>query len=111
MTSLTSLHESDVRVTAHALERARERHGDLRGLTERELRRRIRSEVARASAEGRKGKTIPREALVERDDRQKLRRGTTRFVWTAARHRVYVVAREGGITLVVTTLATVLAEA
>lgn len=98
-----------IRVTDHALERARERHADLRLLGERELLRTICREVGAALRHDRVAKTAPRETLdATFDRRQKVRdEGWARFAWNAGRSRVYFLRRQQHQFVVVTVLATV----
>ena len=108
MTSPTSPSRDRVRVTDHALERARERHADLRNLQDRELLRTINREVGQALRDLRYAKTAPRELLRPPvyDIRSKAGRGA-RFAWNAGRSRAYVLKRSAGVWLVVTVLETV----
>lgn len=111
MTSPTSPSRERIRVTDHALERARERHADLRPLQERDVLRTISREVGAALREHRYAKNAPVEVLrPERgyDRRGKIRIG--RYAWNAARSRVYVVKREAGGWIVVTVLDTVYSQ-
>lgn len=106
MTSPTSPSRDPIRVTDHALERARERHADLRPLQEHDVLLTINREVGLALREQRFAKTAPNELLRPGyDRRQKVRVG--RYVWNAAKSRVYVVKKVAGVWLVVTVLDTV----
>lgn len=111
MTSPSSASEQpppELRVTNHALARARQRHADLRLLSERELLKTICREVGAAQREERVAKTAPRETLLEDgqyDRRQKAK--WARFAWNASRSRVYVLRRHAGTWLVITVLPTV----
>lgn len=108
MTSPTSPSRDRIRVTDHALERARERHPDLRDLQDRQVLQTINREVGLALREHRYAKTAPRELLRPPlyDKRSKLARGS-RYAWNAARSRAYVIKRTAGVWLVVTVLETV----
>jgi len=98
--------QAPIRVTAHALERARERHPDLRPLGERDLLRTICREVGSALRNHRVAKTAPAETLDTRYTvRQKASRGD-RYAWNAARSRVYLLRQRDGHHLVVTVMAT-----
>jgi hypothetical protein len=106
VTSPTSRSRDRIRVTDHALERARERHSDLRSLQEREVLRTINREVGMALREQRYAKTAPVEVLRPGyDKRSKTKLG--RYVWNAARSRVYIVKLVAGEWLVLTVLDTV----
>lgn len=107
MTSPTSPSRDQIRVTDHALERARERHADLRCLQERDVLLTINREVGLALREHRYAKTAPRELLRPPlyDRRGKAGRGA-RYVWNAARSRAYLVKRTAGVWLVITVLDT-----
>lgn len=107
-TSPTLPSRDRVRVTDHALERARERHADLRPLPEHEVLLTINREVTQALREHRYAKTAPRELLrpPTYDIRSKVGRGG-RYAWNAARSRAYVLRRTAGVWLVVTVLDTV----
>lgn len=108
MTSPTSPSSDRIRVTDHALERARERHVDLRDLPERHLLRRICSEVGGALRERRVAKTAPRELLLPNEPYTKRSKAKyARFAWNASRSRVYVLRRSAGTHVVVTVLETV----
>lgn len=104
--------EPQIRVTDHALERARQRHGDLRQLTERELLRLICREVGAAMRCERVAKTAPREVLLADEGYSKRSKAKwARYAWNASRSRVYVFRRTQGVHLVVTVLATVNSQA
>ena len=106
MTSPTSRSRDRIRVTDHALERARERHADLRPMQERDLLRTINREVGAALREHRYAKTAPAELVRPGyDRRQKVKLG--RYVWNAALSRVYVIKKVAGEWLVLTVLDTV----
>jgi hypothetical protein len=111
-TSPTSPSRDSIRVSDHALERARERHADLRLLAEREVLRMITREVGTALREQRIAKTAPRELLRPPvyNIRSKADRGC-RFAWNAALSRAYVVKRTAGVWLVITVLDTVHSQA
>jgi hypothetical protein len=106
MTSPTSASKPGVRVTYHALARARERHGDLRCLGERELLRTICREVGAAVRDDRVAKTAPRETVDHYYTRRQKANGSDRYAWNAARSRVYVLRRTRGQLLVGTVLGT-----
>lgn len=102
--------DKPIRVTAHALARARQRHGDLRQLSERDLLRTMVREVGAAMRCERVAKTLPRETVTG----QYTKRGkakTERFAWNPGVTRVYVLRRTEGIHLVVTVLATTQSQA
>lgn len=106
-TSPTSPSRDQIRVTDHALERARERHADLRGLQEREVLRTINREVGAALREERVAKTAPRELLRPPAYTIRSKAKGARFAWNAALSRAYVLKRRDGGWLVVTVLDTV----
>lgn len=96
--------ETRVRVTRHALDRARERYHDLAFLSLAGLRSRIVLEVACAARAGRSAKTVPRCAADRTRPKAHLGR---RFVWTEDGGHVYAVKQRGdGTIYVVTALAT-----
>lgn len=105
-TSPTSPSRDEIRVTDHALERARERHADLRGIGEREVLRTICREVGQAMREDRVAKTAPRELLKPPYTIRAKAKGA-RYCWNACRSRAYVLKRVQGVVLVVTVLDTV----
>jgi acyl-CoA reductase-like NAD-dependent aldehyde dehydrogenase len=105
-TSPSATEQRPIRVTLHARKRARERHGDLRLLSERRLLGLICSEVGAALRAGRFAKNVPREAVEENYSVRK-KGDRERFTWDEKRTRVYVIRRTEGVVLVITTLATV----
>ena len=107
-TSPTLPSRDSIRVTDHALGRARERHADLRPLQERVLLQTICREVGLALRQERYAKTAPRQLLKPPlyDIRAKAGRGA-RYCWNAALTRAYVLKRVQGKWLVVTVLDTV----
>jgi hypothetical protein len=95
-----------IRVTEHAIIRARERNADLRTLDYETLVAHICSEVGSAIREHRYAKTAPSVTRgVRRDVRVKSRSG--RFVWNETRSRVYFCKWVRGTVLVVSVLRTV----
>jgi hypothetical protein len=108
MTSPSSpSNDQAIRVTDHALERARQRHSDLRGLQERMLLRTICREVGEALRNERFAKTAPREVLRDEFYTRRGKAKWSRYAWNASRSRVYVLKRTAGVQLVVTVLSTV----
>ena len=105
--SLPSTDAPPIRVTLHALKRARERHGDLRGHGERALERIIRQEVLGALGSGRFAKTVPREALTDERYTKRGKGTTERYLWNSTRSRVYVMRRVAGVAIIITVLDTV----
>ena len=91
-------------VTAHALERARERfEPEFRGTPDRYVRGRIAREVRDAVAEQRVACRKPRWLVCT--DRTRARWPSQRYAWTFNLHRCYVIDRRRGELVVVTTLA------
>ena len=98
--------EPQIRVTDHALARARERHIDLRLLGERQLLRLICREVGDAMRNERVAKNAPREVLVHPAYSRRQKASWARYAWDEKHQHVYVIRRVNGLVLVVTVLAT-----
>lgn len=96
--------------THHALARARERHSDLRYLSERDLCRVISREVGEALRAQRVARNAPRQAVIDTYRYRTKAHRWVRFAWNASCSRVYVFKRREGVVLVVTTLATVTSQ-
>jgi hypothetical protein len=100
---------AQIRVTLHALARARERHPDLRLLAERDLLKTICREVGAALRTDRVAKTAPRETVTDTYTRRQ-KAGRDRYAWTPSRSRVYLLRRVDNGHLVVTVLRTSLSQ-
>lgn len=94
-----------VRVTVHAIARARERCPELAYLRSEDLRRLISADVREAIDADRRAVTRPRWLLAAHHVTRDKAGRTQRFVWPACESRAYVVQEQRDELVVLTTLA------